>query len=88
MASEPLPVDRPLWEVQVLHNFREPQDTVLLVRLHLALADGASMVRLLHNALVDSQNAVLPKPGFGVEAANMSPLKVIALSLGCLFYLV
>ena len=75
MASEPLSLERPLWEVQVLHNFREPRDTVLLLRLHLAVADGASMVRLLQQALVDTQKLPLPKAGFGAEAANMSPLK-------------
>ncbi|KAK7108432.1 hypothetical protein V1264_016174 [Littorina saxatilis] len=79
MASEPMPLNRPLWEVQVLHNFREPRDTVLLVRLHLAVADGASMVRLLQNALVDTQKLSSPKSGFGVEAANMSPLKAFFL---------
>ncbi|XP_076444913.1 uncharacterized protein LOC143282913 isoform X2 [Babylonia areolata] len=79
MASEPLSLDRPLWELQVLHNFREPRDTVLLLRLHLAVADGASMVRLLQHALVDTQKLTLPKPGFGVEAANMSPLKAFFL---------
>ncbi|KAL8575353.1 hypothetical protein ACOMHN_048646 [Nucella lapillus] len=79
MASEPLSQDRPLWEMQVLHNFREPRDTVLLLRLHLAVADGASMVRLLQHALVDTQRLTLPKAGFGVEAANMSPLKAFFL---------
>ena len=80
MASEPLPLDRPLWEIQVLHNFREPQDTVLLVRLHLALADGQSLIRLLQHALVDSQKVSTPKAGFGVEAANMSPLKASSIT--------
>nr|KAG5708894.1 hypothetical protein BaRGS_009303 [Batillaria attramentaria] len=79
MASEPLSLDHPLWEIQVMHNFREPRDTVLLFRVHLAMADGASMVRILENAIVDSQQTSQPKAGFGVEAANMSPLKAFFL---------
>ena len=79
MASEPLSLNNPLWEIQVLHNFREPRDTVLLFRVHLAMADGTSMVRILENAIVDSQKASPPKACFGVEAANMSPIKAFFL---------
>lgn len=63
----------------MLHNFREPRDTVLLFRMHLAMADGASMMQILENAVVDTQKPSQRKAGFGVEAVNMSPLKALFL---------
>ncbi|GFN80702.1 hypothetical protein PoB_000720800 [Plakobranchus ocellatus] len=77
MASEPLPLDAPLWEVQVLHNFREPRDTVLLFRMHLCMTDGVSMIHILENAFVDTQKTSPPKQTFSAEAVNISPFKVM-----------
>ncbi|XP_012943145.1 uncharacterized protein LOC101863055 [Aplysia californica] len=77
MAAEPMSLEHPLWEVQVLHNFREPRDTVLLFRMHMCLTDGVSIVHILENALVDSQKASSQKNSFSSEATNTSPFKVL-----------
>ncbi|GFR62222.1 hypothetical protein ElyMa_005450300 [Elysia marginata] len=77
MASEPLPLDAPLWEVQVLHNFREPRDTVLLFRMHQCMTDGVSMISILENAFVDTQKSRPPKQSFSAEAVNISPFRVL-----------
>ncbi|XP_059150102.1 uncharacterized protein LOC131936974 [Physella acuta] len=77
MATQPLSLDHPLWEIQVLHNFREPRDTVLLFRMHLCMTDGVSIVHVLENALVDSQKTTHRKSTFSSEASNTSPFKVM-----------
>ncbi|RUS76936.1 hypothetical protein EGW08_015309, partial [Elysia chlorotica] len=77
MASEPLSMDAPLWEVQVLHNFREPRDTVLLFRMHQCMTDGVSMISILENAFVDTQKTRPPKQNFSTEAVNISPFRVL-----------
>ncbi|CAL1546181.1 unnamed protein product, partial [Lymnaea stagnalis] len=77
MATQPLSTDHPLWEIQVLHNFREPRDTVLLFRMHLCMTDGISIVHILENALVDTQKTSGRKSTFSSDAANTSPFKVL-----------
>lgn len=42
--EEPLPLDRPLWRIHVIE---EPQRTILVWRIHHALADGTSLMRVL-----------------------------------------
>ncbi|ESO98585.1 hypothetical protein LOTGIDRAFT_239021 [Lottia gigantea] len=54
MAGKGLPQDHPLWEIQVLLNYGESLDTVLLFRMHPCMTDGISLVRILEQALVDT----------------------------------
>ena len=63
MGSRPLSFNNALWEVQILTNFGEQQDTVLLLRMHPCLTDGVSLVRVLYKSIadVDSVTTVPPK---------------------------
>ena len=63
MGSRPLPFNSALWEVHILTNFGEQQDTVLLLRMHPCLTDGVSLVRVLYKSIadVDSVTTVPPK---------------------------
>ena len=61
MASHPLPMEYPLWDIQIYQNFGPQRDTVLLFRMHPCMTDGVSMIRILQQALVDSQD-VVPRP--------------------------
>ncbi|CAG5127576.1 unnamed protein product, partial [Candidula unifasciata] len=77
MAGEPVSPDHPLWEIQVLHNFREPRDTVLLFRMHLCMTDGESLIQILEDALVDSQKICHQKREFSRQASNVSALRIL-----------
>ncbi|XP_041354715.1 uncharacterized protein LOC121372465 [Gigantopelta aegis] len=59
MASHPLPMEYPLWDIQIYQNFGPQRDTVLLFRMHPCMTDGISMIQILQQALVDSQDVVL-----------------------------
>ena len=63
MASQPLSFSTALWEVQIVTNFGEQQDSVLLFRMHPCLADGVSLVKILYKSIadVDSVTTVPPK---------------------------
>ncbi|KAK6169506.1 hypothetical protein SNE40_020548 [Patella caerulea] len=54
MACKGLPMEHPLWEIQVLVNYGQQKDTVLLFRMHPCMTDGVSLVRILEQALVDT----------------------------------
>lgn len=47
-STKPLPLNSPLWEIQVVKNFGDHKDTILLIRVHPILSDGLS---LAHNVL-------------------------------------
>ena len=63
MGSRPMSFNTALWEVQILTNFGEQQDTVLLMRMHPCLTDGVSLVKVLYKSIadVDSVTTVPPK---------------------------
>ncbi|KAL3882497.1 hypothetical protein ACJMK2_028834 [Sinanodonta woodiana] len=63
MASKPLSYATPLWEVQILPNFGQHRDTILLFRMHPCMADGISMVKILYKSIadVDSVTTIPPK---------------------------
>ena len=64
LAGRTLPKDRPLWEMQVLTDYGEAGDTLLLLRTHPCMADGISLIRILYKSLVDNQSLYSPKPRF------------------------
>ena len=53
LANRALPFDRPLWEAQVLTDFGDVRDTVILFRMHPCLVDGVSMVKILYKSIAD-----------------------------------
>nr|XP_022293337.1 uncharacterized protein LOC111103965 isoform X4 [Crassostrea virginica]XP_022293338.1 uncharacterized protein LOC111103965 isoform X4 [Crassostrea virginica] len=62
-STKPLPLSSPLWEIQVVKNFGDHKDTILLVRVHPILSDGLS---LAHNVLasltdLDAISCSVPK---------------------------
>ncbi|XP_046326225.2 uncharacterized protein LOC124110828 [Haliotis rufescens] len=75
MASKPLPEDHPLWEIQVYHNFGPQRDTALLFRMHPSMTDGVSMIRILQEALVDSQGVSPPSSPLGSGPAFLGTFR-------------
>ncbi len=76
LMSRPLDPARPLWEVHVVEQFGE--GSVLVWRLHHALADGIALVRLLLS-VVDSP---VPEVSLPSPAERRAPLGTIRLALG------
>lgn len=65
LASRPLVFERPLWEVQVLTDFGDVRDTVILFRMHPCLADGVSMVKILYKSIADVDSVTTIPPALG-----------------------
>jgi WS/DGAT/MGAT family acyltransferase len=64
-ATEPLPADRPLWQVQVVERFGD-DSSVVLFRVHHCMGDGLGMLPVLL-ALLDEAPAL---PGASLRAAQ------------------
>lgn len=85
LMSHPLAPNRPLWEVRILKNFGYARDTVLIVRIHHALSDGISLVKILGNFLADHPQMLRLKPRIGgttfplnlFRAAVVGPLTLL-----------
>lgn len=60
MASQPLDMDRPLWQYHVIEDFQG--DTVLLGRYHHSMADGIALIRVLLSMTEDIEGNTLPAP--------------------------
>ncbi|XP_076350395.1 putative diacylglycerol O-acyltransferase tgs1 isoform X2 [Tachypleus tridentatus] len=65
LMGQPMSQDRPLWEIRVVPNFGKARDTVFLFRVHLAVSDGISFVKILGNCLADSRHNLRLKPRYG-----------------------
>ena len=52
-ASEPLPADRPLWQIQVIESF-ETDSSALLVRIHHSMADGIALMGVIFALMEES----------------------------------
>ncbi|XP_069102232.1 uncharacterized protein [Argopecten irradians] len=63
-SSKPLSMHHPLWEIQVLTDFADQRDTVVLLRIHPCIADGISLVQLLYKAIVDMESITIAMPKF------------------------
>jgi diacylglycerol O-acyltransferase len=81
VMAEPLPRDRPLWAMRVV-----PLDqgrAALVWRLHHALADGVTAMRMARELLLEPQDAAKPRPApllhGGAEATVSRRRKVAAL---------
>lgn len=57
-ASQPLPWDRPLWQIQVIPNFGDG-GTALITRIHHVMGDGISLVPVIFE-IVDSEDGASP----------------------------
>ncbi len=59
VASRPLPLDRPLWELTVVDGFADGR-VAAVMKMHHAIADGVASAAMLENAfLVDADQAVV-----------------------------
>ncbi|XP_033739702.1 LOW QUALITY PROTEIN: uncharacterized protein LOC117327001 [Pecten maximus] len=63
-SSKPLSMHHPLWEIQVLTDFSDQRDTIVLLRIHPCIADGISLVQLLYKAIVDMESITIAMPKF------------------------
>lgn len=77
LASRPLMFERPLWEVQVLTDFGEVRDTVILFRMHPCVADGVSMVKILYKSIADVDSVTTVPPVIGKTGCVDSFMSVI-----------
>lgn len=68
LASRPMSFDRPLWEVHVLTDFDDVRDTVLLLRMHPCLIDGASLVKILYKSIADVDSVTTVPMMLGKES--------------------
>ncbi|XP_053397752.1 uncharacterized protein LOC123553022 [Mercenaria mercenaria] len=68
LASRPFMSGRPLWEIQVLTDFGDVRDTVVLFRMHPCLTDGVSMVKILYKSLADVDSVTTVPPVMGKES--------------------
>ncbi|HET9452038.1 MAG TPA: WS/DGAT domain-containing protein [Aggregicoccus sp.] len=84
--SKPLPLERPLWEVSLVEHWGE--GSVLVWRLHHALADGIALMRVLLGAADEPPpptELTLPlrntRPFHGLRLAVGGPLSLLKLLL-------
>ncbi|XP_067122951.1 putative diacyglycerol O-acyltransferase MT1468 isoform X1 [Centruroides vittatus] len=85
LMMEPLPSHRPLWEIRLVRDYGGNSDTVLIVRVHQAVSDGISLIKILTNCLSDTQQPIRMKPRFG---GTTFPLNVFrALVVGPLTFI-
>ena len=76
MASRPLSFNTALWEIQILTNFGEQQDSVLLLRMHPCLADGVSLVKILYKSIADVDSVTTVPPKFA-QSSCLDSLKLL-----------
>ena len=77
LGSQPLPRDKPLWEIQVRTEFGAKKDTMVLLRIHPALSDGWALMHMLINLLVDSPVALNTKPHSGKGAYFLNLMRAM-----------
>ncbi|XP_055938698.1 uncharacterized protein LOC129968629 isoform X1 [Argiope bruennichi] len=85
LMSHPLAPNKPLWEVRMIKNYGYARDTILIVRVHHALGDGITFVKILSNFLADHPQMLRLKPRIGgttfplnvFRAAVVAPLTLL-----------
>ena len=77
LGSQPLSRERPLWEIQVLTDFGDTKDTVVLLRIHPSLSDGWALMNMLINMLADSPVNFNAKPHFGKGAYLLNLMRAM-----------
>lgn len=72
LMGQPLDYERPLWEVHIISNYQE--GTALLWRLHHAVADGISLVKVIFSltAFTARESMALPAPPEEKAAKTLS----------------
>lgn len=66
-SSKPLPTNSPLWEIQVVKNYGDHKDTVLLVRVHPILSDGISLIHCVLASLTDLDSISYSVPKYSTR---------------------
>ncbi len=86
LAAQPLPGDRPLWQIQAIPEYRD--GSAFIVRIHHAIGDGATLVPVLF-ALVDphrqrdeDEGEVSPRVETGKAVYAKTAVKVAAAAAG------
>lgn len=77
LVNQKLHLDRPPWEVQVLVNYSESEDTVLIVRTHHCLSDAISLIKILKRSLSDVHSSSNLKPRFGGTAYPLNVFRAV-----------
>uniref|UniRef100_T1IGV4 Uncharacterized protein n=1 Tax=Strigamia maritima TaxID=126957 RepID=T1IGV4_STRMM len=77
LIEQPLPSERPLWEIRVIPYFDKNRDTVLFFRIHHCITDGTSLVKLLVHSLADGQLVPNAKPRFGGTAFPLNVFRAL-----------
>ena len=84
ISSKALSFQSPLWEIQVLKNFGDQRETVLLVRVHPVVADGMTLAQSIYASLTDMDSIACSVPKFSHQGLFLNHLKAIL--LGPLIY--
>lgn len=66
-ASRPLPADRPLWQLQVVPDYRDGKSAVI-VRIHHVMGDGVSLVPILFSLMDPEKGGEKTLPVAGKKA--------------------
>lgn len=82
-ASEPLPWDRPLWQFQIVPDYRDGKSAVYC-RIHHVMADGMALVPLLFS-LMDPDPDIGPPASLVAKSSGVG--KVVAAALAGPFLL-
>ena len=74
-ASQPLPEDRPRWQIQVVENF-EDGSSAFVVRIHHSIADGMALVSVIFTLMEEmtAEHDTAPPKG-GIRPAAGAPGK-------------
>ncbi len=79
MGNKTLSKERPLWEMQVLTDFGDCKDTVVLLRIHPCMTDGWALMHILVNALADNPVTFLTKPHYGVTTFLLNLIRALVI---------
>ena len=79
MAATDFPPDQPLWDLQVLQDFGDKKDTIILLRVHQCMCDGVALIHILLDCLVDEYSLYSMKPRFSRGAFLLNSLRAIAI---------
>ncbi|XP_077866676.1 uncharacterized protein LOC144355139 [Saccoglossus kowalevskii] len=74
-AAKEIELDKPPWEIHVATNVGPDKDTMILFRMHPALTDGISLVRIFCKSVSDLHSTDILKPRFGGGAIIFNGLR-------------
>ncbi|XP_061176577.1 uncharacterized protein LOC133185410 isoform X1 [Saccostrea echinata] len=74
-SSKPLSLNSPLWEIQVVKNYGDHKDTILLVRVHPILSDGISLAHCVLASLTDLDSITYSVPKYSTRGKFYKAVK-------------